>query len=243
MTFAAALKYDMFPLAEMLQALLSVGQEGMACPVEMEFSINLSERRDQKPQMAILQIRPMGAREEMMTVDITPRECLNAFCVSHQALGNTINADMADIVYVEPSAFDPANNDSTAIQIAKINASLVKACRKYVLVGPGRWGSADHWLGIPVRWEDICGVGAIVETVHPLINAEPSQGSHFFHNITSLGINYLNVSNNTPDRIDWQWITSLPVINKTANIVHVASNKPFTLKVDGQKSIGVFLSE
>ena len=240
-TFAAVLRFDLFPLAGCLTDLLAVGREGLGCPVEMEFSVDLPVDQDQKPRLAILQIRPMGAREEMTTVEITEKDHKNAICISHQALGNTISKDMADVVYVKPDAFDPAHSAEVARQIAKLNAMLLDADRKYLLLGPGRWGSADHWLGIPVGWSDICGVGAIVESVHPRINAEPSQGSHFFNNITSLGINYLTVGHHPSDHLDSKWIEGLPVETEFPNVLHFTSPRPFILKVDGRNSIGVIL--
>lgn len=241
MTFAPVLKYGMFPLSEILKELLAIGREGMGRPVEIEFSVELDPARKQKPKFSILQIRPMSAREEMLEVKISDAHLSSAFCVSCQALGNTVNRDMCDIVYVKPEAFDPARTRDIAMEISKINAELTRAGRKYSLVGPGRWGSSDHWLGIPVSWADISGVGAIIETEHELINAEPSQGSHFFHNITSLGINYLNVRGGDGDLIDWEWITSLPVENETPFVAHASMEQPMTLRVDGRRTSGVIL--
>jgi hypothetical protein len=148
---------------------------------------------------------------------------------------------MADLVYVVPDKFDPAKTTEIAGEIARLNAGLFKAKRKYTLIGPGRWGSADSWLGIPVTWQDICGVGTIIETTHPTIHADPSQGSHFFHNITTMGINYLNVGQNAADRLDWHWISSLPVVQKTGHVVHATTESPFTLKVDGRQRLGALL--
>ncbi len=240
-TFSAVLRFDLFPLAGILAGLLQVGREGLGCPVEMEFSVDLNADQDRKSRLAILQIRPMGAREEMTAVQITAEDRSSAICISHQALGNTINTDMADIVYVKPDVFDTAHSAEIARQIARINASLLAVGRKYILIGPGRWGSADHWLGIPVGWDDISGVGAIVETVHSRINAEPSQGSHFFHNITSLGINYLNVGHHPSDHLDQMWIEGLPVQTETEYLLHFTNLQPLTLKVDGRSSVGVIL--
>ncbi len=241
MTFAPVLKYGLFPLSEILAELLKVGRKGMGRPVEIEFSVDLDPGRKKKPSFSILQIRPMSAREEMLEVKISEEQRAGAFCVSCQALGNTVNRDMCDIVYVKPDVFDPARTKDIAMEIGKINAELEKTGRKYSLVGPGRWGSSDHWLGIPVSWADISGVGAIIETEHELINAEPSQGSHFFHNITSLGINYLNVRGGNDDHIDWDWITSLPVENETSFVAHAAMEAPMILRVDGRKTSGVIL--
>lgn len=239
MTFSSVLKYNLVPLAGVLTDLLASGQEGMGCPVEIEFSVTLATQKDRKPRMAILQIRPMGAHEDSMTVDIDLSESSQYFCISHQALGNTINEKMCDLVYVKPDNFEPARTVEIAKEISTLNASLNEAGRKYLLIGPGRWGSADRWLGIPVSWGDICGVGAILETKHPLINAEASQGSHFFHNITTLGINYLNVNDRKEDHLDWGWLTGLPIAYETEFIAHVRNPGPFILKVDGRSSVGV----
>ena len=239
MTFASILKYKSLPLPEILQEILLAGQEGMGGPVEIEFSLNLSSKKNHKPQLAILQIRPMGAHEELMTVDIETQDTSNYFCVSHSALGNTINESMRHVVYVNPDAFDPAKTVEIAKDVAHFNAALKASGHKYLLIGPGRWGSADRWLGIPVNWSDICGVGAIIETYHPRINAEPSQGSHFFHNIASLGINYLTIEKNQEDFLDWEWVNDLNVIKRTDFIVHSCTERPITLKVDGRRSLGV----
>ncbi len=241
LTFAAILKHKAYPLGEAVATLLDMGQKGLGCPVEIEFAVDFRDASRGKARLAILQIRPMSAREEMLEVAIGPGELEQAFCLCHQALGNTDNRSMHDLVYIRPETFDPSRTPEMARQLGKINAGLVKAGRRYILVGPGRWGSADHWLGIPVNWADICGVGAIVETTHPAINADPSQGSHFFHNITSLGINYLVVGIDSRDRFDWQALGGLQVVEETAHAVHLHSHHPFVLRVNGRKRIGVLL--
>lgn len=239
MTFAPVLKYDVFPLADLLNEILAIGQEGMGCPVEMEFAVDMAADADGKRRFAILQIRPMTAREEMVGVDIDEEDRRDAFLVSSRALGNTVNTEMADIVYVKPATFDPARTLEIAGEIGKINAALVRRGRKFLLMGPGRWGSADHWLGIPVAWADISGVGAIVETDHPKLKAEPSQGSHFFHNITSLGINYLTVMDDEGNFIDWDWLIGRKIFAESANVAHVQLDRALTLKVDGRCSSAV----
>lgn len=241
LTFAAILKYRTHPLPQAITTLLDLGREGMGCPVEIEFAVDFPPGAAERARLAILQIRPMSAREEMLEVDITREDFTRAFCICRQALGNTDNRTMADLVYVRPETFDPAKTIQIASQLSKINAVLVQAKRKYILIGPGRWGSADRWLGIPVTWSDIGGVGAIVETVHPAINADPSQGSHFFHNITSLGINYLNVTAQPGDLIDWRYLAELPIIAETEHVVHVRCPAPAALRVDGRRRLGVLL--
>ena len=236
LTFAHVLKYREFPLAEILMDLLQLGEKGMGCPVEMEFSINLSESGEQPSQFAFLQLRPMTARDEMQQVHISDQEVENAFCFSRKALGNAVKSDMADILFVKPETFDAAKTVAIARQLAKLNAALVRENRKYLLIGPGRWGSADRWLGIPVSWADISGVGAMVETQSEKMVAEPSQGSHFFHNITTLGINYITVAAADGGRLDWDWLSSQPRLNDTAYVAHVRLDAPLMLKVDGRQS-------
>jgi hypothetical protein len=240
-TFASLLKYDTLPFTAILKTLLSLGREKLGCAVEIEFALDLPAMADQKASFYVLQIRPMSAREETVKVIITDKEVVSAFCTSGRGLGNTINREMFDIIFVKPDTFNPANTRLIAAEIGKVNAMLTKEDRKYLLIGPGRWGSSDNWLGIPVSWEDICSVGSIVETVNPRLNAEPSQGSHFFHNLTTLGINYINVDPARGDRIDYKWLSKCPVCSETEHIAHVQTEKPFILKVDGRSGRAVIL--
>jgi hypothetical protein len=243
LTFAPVLKYEIFPLAEILSEALIMGQEGMGCPVELEFSVNLRENMHCKPEFAFLQLRPMTAREELIEVEISREEISQAFCVSTHALGNAVKKDLADIIYVKPDAFDPGRTPEIARQIGKMNSELAKNGRKYLLIGPGRWGSADRFLGIPVSWAEISGVGAMVEIASSKLKAEPSQGSHFFHNITTLGISYVTVTEDKGCFIDWHWLTSLPVVKDASFVSHVRLEKPITLKVDGRKSHCVMIAD
>jgi CheY-like chemotaxis protein len=234
LTFAQVLKYGQLPLAEILCEALALGREGMGCPVELEFSVNMPVDGGRKPEFAFLQLRPMTARAELVQVEISKDEINRSFCFSAHALGNTETADIADIVYVKPDVFDSGRTQAVALEIGKLNAGLLSEDRKYLLIGPGRWGSADRWLGIPVNWGDISGVGAMVETSSSRLKADPSQGSHFFHNITTLGITYVTVSEN--DFIDWSWLVSQPAANETGHVVHLKLDQPFILKVDGRSS-------
>ncbi len=236
LTFSQILKYDLFPLADLLSDVLQVGQEGMGCPVELEFSVNWPQNKDRKPEFALLQLRPMTARAELGQVEISPADVAKAFCHSFHALGNAEKTDIADILYIKPETFDAGRTPDIAREIGELNSGLMQQGKKYILIGPGRWGSADRWLGIPVSWAQICGVGAMVETASPELKAEPSQGSHFFHNISTLGINYVMISDNTEDFLDWSWLTSLPVVKETTFVAHVEFTRPFVLKVDGRSS-------
>ena len=239
LTFAPVLKYRTFPLADLLSAVLEVSHQGMGCPVEIEFSVNLSPEKGGNPEFALLQIRPMTARTEHLKVDIKDEEINRAFCYSAHALGNAVRADIADILYVKPDDFDPGRTVEIAREIGKMNSQLVGQGCKYLLIGPGRWGSADRWLGIPVNWAEICGVGAMVETTFAKLKADPSHGSHFFHNITNLGINYISISEHGEDLFDWNWLESLPKTAETSYMAHIKLEQPFTLKVDGRNSLCV----
>jgi hypothetical protein len=234
LTFANILKYDIFPLPAVLQELLDIGRQGMGCPVEIEFSVDLYE--DGRPgRFYFLQIRPMATSAAHLQVRIEQAERERAFCSSGHGLGHADRTDIADIVYVKPEDFDPAVTREIAGEIGRLNAQFVKQQRPYLLIGFGRWGSADPWLGIPVQWQDIAGVSAMVEVQNDQLRADPSQGSHFFHNITSMEIPYVTVMEDR-DRIDWQWLASRPVQQETAYLRHIQLDRPFTLKVDGVKT-------
>ena len=195
------------------------------------------EKKAVRREMALISvaINPEN-RAELLQVKISDDEIARSFCVSSHALGNAEKNDMADILFVKPVAFDSAKTPQIAREIGELNAGLLNESRKYLLVGPGRWGSADRWLGIPVSWAEICGVGAMVETSSSELKADPSQGSHFFHNITTLGITYATVLDEDSGVVDWNWLTSQPLANETTHIGHIRLDKPFILKVDGRSS-------
>jgi hypothetical protein len=242
LTFANILKYDAFPLAEIISELLQIGRRGLGCPVEMEFAVSLPLGTREKSKFNLLQIRPMAAGQPFSGVDISAAEIRRAFCYSTMALGNGRIDRITDIIYVDPDAFDPARTVDIASEVGVFNGKLVEEKRKYLLIGPGRWGSADRWLGIPVRWNDISAVGAIVETAAENLKADPSQGSHFFHNMTSLGIGYFTTSVNDGSFINWQWLQSLKAIRETRYLKHIKLRKALTIKINGKKSQAVILA-
>jgi len=241
LTFANVLKYHSFPLVDILCDVLEIGRKGMGCPVEIEFAVNLPPGTDQRPSFDLLQVRPMGINPDHMDVEIRDEDIAAAMCYSTNALGNGRSEEIGDVVFVNPETFDPACTVDIATEIGQINKQLVSQHRKYLLIGPGRWGSADRWLGIPVSWHDISGVGAMIETTTENFKADPSQGSHFFHNITSLGISYLTTSRNGDDFIDWKWLQSLPTAKRTTYLHHVKLDDPLTVKIDGKKSTAVVM--
>jgi CheY-like chemotaxis protein len=233
LTFAGLLKYD-HSLPEMITDILQIGRKGMGGAVEIEFAADLDEDGRVK-EFCFLQIRPMVNGSEQFDVQISEAEIAQSFCYSNEALGHGRCAEIADIVYVKPGDFDPARTGEIALEIGQFNGRLLKEGRPYLLVGPGRWGSKDRWLGIPVEWQDISGVRAMVEIRTEKLQAEPSQGTHFFQNITSMGIHYITVTEGK-DRFDWQWLDGLPAVNETRFLRHIRLPAPFVLKVNGRES-------
>ena len=234
LTFAPILKYQ-HPLPGLLARLLAVGREGMGTAVEMEFAVNMGDDPADF-EFYFLQIRPMVARAESFAVKISREEESRAFCRCRQALGHGV-LELNDLLYVRPDNFKPKYTAMIAAEIGVFNARLGSE-RPYLLIGPGRWGSADPWLGIPVQWQDIANVGAMVELRNDQLRVDPSQGTHFFHNITSLAIPYLTVDESR-DRFDRQWLEQLPVQQETKFLRHVRLDKPLRIKVDGRSSRGI----
>jgi hypothetical protein len=236
LTFASVLKYDIFPLPQVLSDLLDLGRKSMGCPVEFEFSVDLRLNEKSKSNFFILQIRPMAAGDEHFNLQIGIDDINRAFCYSTQSLGHGQIEEITDIIYVKPDNFDPSATIQIAKEISRLNAMLLESKQPYLLVGFGRWGSDDRWLGIPVKWSDISGVKVMIELRNAKLRADPSQGSHFFQKITSLGVHYLTITEGTSDFFNWNWIYTLPIHQETTFLRHVKLTKPFVLKNDGRKS-------
>lgn len=237
MLFAPILRHKIFPLPEALDDVLKVAARGMGGPVEIEFSVNIYE--DGIPEMTLLQLRPMSARIEMDRVKITDKDIEKAVVISSLSLGNSNKNSIEDIVYVRTDDFDVAKTREIAAEISKINKMLFNNNRKYILIGPGRWGSADPWLGIPVEWSDISGVSVIVEALDQSLKVEPSQGSHFFHNISTLGINYMMIFDDDANMLNRDWLEKQTVIESFNYVTHLRTSQPVAVKVDGRSSQGV----
>lgn len=236
-TFAGILKYGELPLPEILADLLEIGRRGMGCPVEIEFAVNLAGGA--RPVFDLLQVRPMAVARQKLNVEINAEDRERSICYSSMALGNGQIGDIADVVFVDPETFDVTRTLEIAAEVGRLNRQLAAGNRRYLLIGPGRWGSADRWLGIPVKWADISAVKAVVETATETLKADPSQGSHFFHNITSLDISYLTASGNGGDFVDWSWLKAQTAETATAHLRHVRLARPLTIKIDGKKSEAV----
>jgi len=245
MTFAQLLKYNSYPLARIIKELLELGRIGMGGEIEIEFAVTLHPQIE-RSVFYFLQIRPMVVGGERVDVQICDQDVGLAFCYSKNSLGHGQFNTIADIVYVAPEDFIPSETREIAVEIGSLNRRLIQEERPYLLIGPGRWGSADPWLGIPVQWVDISGVGAIIEQRGRLLRADPSQGSHFFQNITSLGIPYLTITESQDgvpvprtreeEFIDWAWLTAQPLVQEFRHIRHVRLTEPLNMKCDGKRS-------
>ena len=243
MTFARILKHKAFPLSDILSEVLEMGRKGLGEHVEIEFCAHLPVDKEQKAVFSLIQIRPMAVRWGKDSVRIHREDIDRAMIYSQQALGISRSDRISDIVYVKPDDFDSSRTVEMVGEIGVINGKLEQAGRKYILIGPGRWGSADRWLGIPVTWRHIAGVDTIIETSVKNLQADPSQGSHFFHNITSLGIGYITVRPEAGDFINWQWLDSLPTVEETTHVRHVTLDHPMILMIDGRSAQAVVLPE
>ncbi|MCD4741845.1 MAG: phosphoenolpyruvate synthase PpsA [Desulfobacteraceae bacterium] len=239
LTFASVLKYDLFPLASILKEITEIGNKWMGTSIEIEFAVNFATDGDKKAEFSLLQIRPMGRYRQNMDVTIKEEDIKEAFCFSTTSLGNGDYEDIKDIIYVDPEKFNAAKTVEIAEEINKLNAIFNDTGKKYILIGPGRWGSSDRWLGIPVSWNNISNVGVMVEATIESIKADPSQGSHFFQNITSLGISYITVLDKGEDFIDYEWLKSQSCENKTEFLRHISFKKSITTLANGKSAQAV----
>lgn len=242
LTFAPVLKHGIFPLATLLCDFLELGRRAMGCPVEIEFAADIAPAGG-RGHFHFLQMRPLVTHQGQNAITIRTDEVERAVCHSRKCMGNGEDATIADLVYVRREAFAPESTREIAREIGKLNASLVTEKRPYLLIGPGRWGTSDPFLGIPVQWRDISGVRAMVEWRGEELRADPSQGSHFFQNITSLGVFYLTVDPEAGDRLDWDWLASLPVVRETPHLRHARRETPLRLRADGRSARCVVLAD
>ena len=247
LSFVNILQHDVFPLADTLDQILHVGQDEMGRPIEIEFAVNIDPvRAEQSPTPTatfyLLQIRPIVDNKEVMEEDLTLVGQEDTILSSTSVLGHGIVTDVQDIIYVKTGAFSSSNNQLIAYDIEKINRKFTAEEKNYVLVGPGRWGSSDSWLGIPVKWPHISNARVIVECGLENYRVDPSQGTHFFQNLTSFGVGYFTINPFKGDGwFDEEYLNSLPAVEETEYLRHVHFDKPIVIKMDGKKSLGVVL--
>ena len=213
----------------------------MAHPIEIEFAVNIDPKRKMH-QFYLLQIRPIVFNNNVLSDNVEEIAQSDTIIYSKNALGHGITNNVQDIVYVKTENFDATNNPKIVDEIDEINRKFLQEGKNYVLVGPGRWGSSDHWLGIPVKWAQISAAKVIVECGLSSYRIDPSQGTHFFQNLTSFGVGYFTINPYINDGFfDENYLKTLPATTETTHLRHVHFPKPIEIKIDGKKGVGVVM--
>ncbi len=243
LTFAPLLVHELFPLGRLVRALLDACERATGAKVEIEFALVFDEPLGgpATARFGFLQVRPLALSAEEVTVGEDDLRDPRAIVASDAVLGNGSVDGIVDVVYVRPERFDPGATAAIAAELGPINHRLLDARRPYVLVGFGWWGSSHGSLGIPVDWSRISGARAIVESTLPAMDVEPSQGSHFFHNLTSFHVSYFTLHHGGPHRIDFAWLDAQPAEEVTPHVRHVRLATPLSVRVDGRTGRGVIL--
>ena len=242
-SFASVLKHNWFPLAPIIDRMLKLGQNGMSRPVEIEFAVQLWPQAGEAREFSVLQMRPMVLARELAELNLDDVEPEQVLVRSGRVLGAGKIEDLHDLVVVDVEAFERKHTQEVAEQVASLNKSITAEGRNYILIGVGRWGSADPWLGIPVKWDHINGARVIVESGFRDMIVEPSQGSHFFQNLTSLGIGYFtcNPDQEEAETLDWSWIGTQPEHARRSFVRHLRFDQPLVVRMNGQKQQGIIL--
>ncbi len=241
-TFANILKNNAFPLAEIIKNVLETGQREMNNPIEIEFAVNLHPPKGMPKVFGLLQIRPIVNLNEDLHENLDALPDAETILRSNSALGNGVIDTVYDFVYVKPETFNAANNAEMATRIEQLNQRFLNEGKNYVLVGPGRWGSSDPWLGIPVKWPQISGARVIVESGLPNYRIDPSQGTHFFQNLTSFQVGYFTINPYANDGFyDLAYLNTQPAVFEDEFIRQVRFDAPLVVKIDGKKSKAVVL--
>jgi CheY-like chemotaxis protein len=240
-SFANILQHNVFPLASILSKVLKIGQEEMGRAVEIEFAVDLKEKND--GCFYLLQIRPIVQNRELQSDDLTQIKPEDEILHSNSALGHGVISDVHDIIYVKTKDFNAANNNLIVAEIDNLNREFLEKEKNYILVGPGRWGSSDPWLGIPVRWPQISNAQVLVELALDNYKVEPSQGTHFFQNLTSFGVGYFSINPYIQNDgiFDEKYLNEQPAVHETNFIRHVQFSNPIVIKINGKRKIGVVL--
>ena len=240
-TFANILQHEVFPLAKILQLAQEYGQREMARPVEIEFAVTLDAQK-KSGVFYLLQVRPMVDVKADLSEDLNLIPDDKVVLKSFNSLGHGIMEDVHDLIYVKTEGYNAGNNPTIAYEIEKLNRKFLDEGKHYVLVGPGRWGSSDSWLGIPVKWPHISAARVIVEAGLSNYRVDPSQGTHFFQNLTSFGVGYFTINSYMNDGIyNKEFLDTLSVVEETKYLRHVRFENPIVIKMDGKKKLGVVL--
>jgi len=238
--FADILKYNYIPMAKTIEVVLDVVKEAMGSPVEIEFAIDLNKDDDYKASFYLLQIKPLIGNSTDYEVDMEKIDKSRILLYSEKEMGNGLMDDIHDVIFVDPHTFDKAKTIEMAEEIDHINATMGKAGRKYILIGPGRWGTRDRFIGVPVAWPQISNARVIVETSLDGFPLDASSGSHFFHNVTSMNVGYFCVQPELSDSfIRYDVLRQQPGLTKTDYFSIAHFETPLTVRMDGRKRISV----
>jgi CheY-like chemotaxis protein len=239
-TFSGILAHDRFPLAGIIDKLLELGQQAMNNPVEIEFALDASKSDFSDMHFSLLQIRPIVVNEQSINSKIDHIVPDEVILYSEKALGNGIYNNVHDIVYVKPDVFKPAESMNIAAELEEINEFFIRQQSQYILIGPGRWGSSDPWLGIPIKWAHISAARIIVESGLEHFRVDPSQGTHFFHNLTTFGVGYLTINPYLHDGLfQVEYLNDQPAVKETRYLRHVHFDKPMKIEIDGKSNKAV----
>jgi hypothetical protein len=239
-SFAPVLKHDVFPLAPMLDQLTGIGEDAFGRPVEIEFAVRLPQTSGEPADFGFLQIRPLVLSREGEALRMDEVDPSRLVCQSSKVLGNGRISDLCDVVVVDFHRFERARSQEVARGVAHFNASLSEQGRSYLLIGVGRWGSTEPWLGIPVEWDEISGARVIVEAGFRDFRVTPSQGSHFFQNLTAFQVGYFTVNPDAGEGfVDWQWLASAPEIEENGCVRHLRFEAPLTVVMNARTSQGL----
>lgn len=239
-TFSQVLNHHTFPLAEILDTLLEIGQKEMGSPIEIEFAANLDTPENKPKVFSFLQIRPIVVNEQRITFKLDNVDLNDTIVYSKSALGHGIIENICDLVYIKPDKFASSATKIIAKEVEQLNQQFAAEKRNYILIGPGRWGSSDPWLGIPVKWPQISEARIIIESGLDNYRIDPSQGTHFFQNITTFGVGYMTINPFQKDGFfDIAYLDAQCSQNETSYIRHVRFQNPLMVKIDGRQNIGV----
>lgn len=236
--FAPLLRLREWPLNDAVVELLSVAEESLGAPVEIELAGTLPSKPDEEARLGLVQVRAMAAHGDEVVVLEEALAGDGVLLASRKVMGNGVMDAVRDVVYIKPECFDARETRRIAAELDVLNRTLMDEGRPYMLIGFGRWGSSDPWLGVPVTWGQVAGARVIVEATLPHVRIEPSQGSHFFHNVSSLGVMYFSIDDTAPTPVDWGWLAMGKAVGETGFLRHVQVDEPFLVRVDGRSGRG-----
>lgn len=241
-TMAPVLKHKIFPLPQICELLLEMGNWGMGTPIEIEFAVNMSVPQGSPKEFGLLQMRPLVLKREMEVLDLKVDNRDSILCESPNVLGHGVISEIKDIVYVDYDTFERSKSKEVAIEVSQLNSKLVADQTPYLLIGVGRWGTLDPWLGIPVNWDQISGAKAIIESSFKDFMVTPSQGSHFFQNLTSFMVAYFTTNSYKEEGfVDWEWLKQQKKVQELKFTRHVCLDHPIKIKMNGHDNIGIIL--